>query len=793
MPDKSRQREVSKVAAVPECSQQKLILDPSIIENVLENSEEQVTVDELVWELRYLQNFVERLRANRYLLCVSGLHLRQLVDLGEKGARVEGLVADWGLFVLDDAQQVLDRLAWSDQDLISHTIFLCRWYHCSLGTDRAEFFEGAGIQVITPASLKVMAGLERLLTIDLGSGDERSVDSPAFVMGQPESAHVRPAPRGLRFKWAVWVVSLLILLENLNLPESESPGLSPSGPGSLGPKAGPDRLGPGFSGSGSATPRTPKPKSPDSGAEAAENTDRGESLQATDSLEQALVMADGMANVVQDLINSLKATVQQVFERDADRALRNLALQAAALAIVLDSKAALAGNLPGLVGQSGEAVLRQRSAASNGTLQTLLQRVIQSVGGLGADSSASDLVDGRTRGADRADRQLTQGSTFSPQTGTTQQTPLINLANHLTSNFSVGNVPNRANLLPLADPIAATGGGSNGASVETGSGKSENSTSNSPTLPDPIGPISAGSTPPDQSPNPLKEVDPPKTVNPPKEVNLPKDGPNPFPDPINQPNPSSPTPIWSKFDSGVYTVDASGQVSIDYLYDGGLNQGELGIFDLDQLDLTDPKAFVHEAIRRVLSNSQLGHIVLSDQTDGAKFSGQLLQETIDYNSGTYQGVQQFAMTPGSHFGMILFSNSTFESAWNQTSSERPMFSLVKVDGNALFKNVQMVSLADDRSVVTIEDISLDGPSDRDYNDLVIRVGGATNNLSTRNLPEVSQKVLTPGSTPGNSQGLNLGPANGATSSYKLANDDPFRADRAGLWSLSDSKLDHNRL
>jgi hypothetical protein len=822
MSDKSRQPEMNKVAAAgPEYSQQKLVVDPSIIENLLEDSEEQVTADPLVWELRYLQNFVERLRTNHYLLCVSGLHLRQLVDLGESSARVEGLVADWGLFVLDDAQQVIDRLAWSDQDLIAHTISLCRLYHCSLATDRSVFFEGTDIELITPARLKVVDDLERLFIINLGRGDERSVNQPALIIGQPEPAQVGTAPRGLRFKWTVWVVSLLILLENLNSPESEFPGPSQLGPNSPGPKTGPDQLGPGFSGPGSTPPRAPQPKPPDSGAEAAENADSDESPQATDLLERAPAAANKMANVVQDLINSLKATVQQVFESNTDRAVRTLALQAMALAIVLDSKAALAENLPGLAGPSGEAGWGKRPLANNsGPLQSLLQGVIQSVGSLGEDPAASNLVNGMTRGADRG---LDQSSILNTQNQTLQQTPSINLATNLPSSFPRWPISTPDYTLALANPVdlgsaaesdrsalesvslaltnppqdssaGSTGTGSTGAgSTGTGSTsanrgtsignvENESSTSTSTNPPNRLEQDASGRTQPDQSVNSLKDINLPKAgANP--AINLPI---------INQPDPPS-SAIWSKFDSGVYTVDASGQVSIDYLYDGGLNQGELGIFDLDQMDLANPNAFVNEAIRRVLSNSKLGHIVLSDATEGAKFSGQLLQETIDYNFGTYKGVQKFTMTPGSHFGMILFSNSTFESVWNQTSSEQPIFSLMKGNGNALFQNVQMVSLTDDRSVVTIEDISLDGPSDQDYNDLVIRVGGATNNLSTRNLPEVSQKVLAPGSTLGDIQGLNPTPANGATSASNLANDDPFRADRAGVYSAANAQRDSNQL
>jgi hypothetical protein len=69
-------------------------------------------------------------------------------------------------------------------------------------------------------------------------------------------------------------------------------------------------------------------------------------------------------------------------------------------------------------------------------------------------------------------------------------------------------------------------------------------------------------------------------------------------------------------------VGSSGQVSIDYLFDGGLYQGELAIFSLEGMEQfeTDLNEFIAEAARRALSNSELGHVVISDSTRGSKVS-----------------------------------------------------------------------------------------------------------------------------------------------------------------------------
>jgi hypothetical protein len=281
--------------------------------------------------------------------------------------------------------------------------------------------------------------------------------------------------------------------------------------------------------------------------------------------------------------------------------------------------------------------------------------------------------------------------------------------------------------------------------------------------------------------------------NPLKPINQPLDGTPSISQPSTNPldtTTSRPikTSIDPNFDSGVYTVDSSGQVSIDYLFDGGWYQGEVGIFNLDEMDflLMDANTFAQEAIRRVLSNSQLGHIVLSDQTEGAKFSGKLLYESQDYNSGSYTGIKQFSMAPGSKFGIILISDNTFQAALNQPNRESPIFSLVKADDNALFQNTQMVSLSNDSSVIAIEDITLNSAyADQDYNDVVIRVSGATSNLSPRNLTEVSQKIQSPEpDTP---------LANGKANTCNLGSDDPF-GDRKGTFiRTSNLSKDPNNL
>jgi hypothetical protein len=75
--------------------------------------------------------------------------------------------------------------------------------------------------------------------------------------------------------------------------------------------------------------------------------------------------------------------------------------------------------------------------------------------------------------------------------------------------------------------------------------------------------------------------------------------------------------------SGTFLVDDQGKVKFDYQFDGGYFQGEVGIFSLAGMEAFIPGTpeFIAEAHRRVLSNSTLGNVVISDATEGAKFTG----------------------------------------------------------------------------------------------------------------------------------------------------------------------------
>ncbi|AFZ01805.1 DUF4114 domain-containing protein [Calothrix sp. PCC 6303] len=185
------------------------------------------------------------------------------------------------------------------------------------------------------------------------------------------------------------------------------------------------------------------------------------------------------------------------------------------------------------------------------------------------------------------------------------------------------------------------------------------------------------------------------------------------------------------FDEGVFQVDSTGQVKIDLLYDGGGHHtDEIGIFSLKGMDIYEAgsDAFIREAIRRASSNSTDGYVVVKDAEEGALFSDNsgILDWEIDFNDGAYQGKKTYQMKEGDTFGFVLASNKTFNDVLTGQSlknNNRPFFSMSAVNLN---HDVQVgdVLTGTKGTIIGFEDLSLNGGSNRDYNDFVISVEGA---------------------------------------------------------------------
>ncbi|MBD2665523.1 hypothetical protein B6N60_05248 [Richelia sinica FACHB-800] len=187
----------------------------------------------------------------------------------------------------------------------------------------------------------------------------------------------------------------------------------------------------------------------------------------------------------------------------------------------------------------------------------------------------------------------------------------------------------------------------------------------------------------------------------------------------------------SNFNNGIFTVGSTGKVSVDFLYDGGLNKGELAIFSLQGMEGLEvgSTAFILEAARRALSNSQNGYVVVRDESDRARFSdlkGELSWEK-DFNGGVYKGPQQFQMAAGGTFAMMLISDSTVASIAQSSTinTDKVQFSFGRVNPTTGTVSPQIADITGKGNTFGWEDINTLKSSDRDFNDMVVQVSGAT--------------------------------------------------------------------
>jgi murein DD-endopeptidase MepM/ murein hydrolase activator NlpD len=180
---------------------------------------------------------------------------------------------------------------------------------------------------------------------------------------------------------------------------------------------------------------------------------------------------------------------------------------------------------------------------------------------------------------------------------------------------------------------------------------------------------------------------------------------------------------------GFFTVGSAGSVSIDYLYDGGWYEGEVAFVSLTGMEdlIVGSQAFFEEAGRRALSNSTLGHVAISDVTEGARFSAAASVWESDYNHGVYAGPKSFAMNPGDRFMTMMTPNATLAD-WIKNpvtdGNPRPLFSLAYANADGSSQVGQIADVDGRGNTFVMEDVRTDVWSDRDYNDIIFQVMGA---------------------------------------------------------------------
>jgi methionine-rich copper-binding protein CopC len=175
-------------------------------------------------------------------------------------------------------------------------------------------------------------------------------------------------------------------------------------------------------------------------------------------------------------------------------------------------------------------------------------------------------------------------------------------------------------------------------------------------------------------------------------------------------------------DRGVFSVDQTGKLTIDFLADSGSYHSEMAIFSLRGMDgfTLGSSEFIKEAASRALSSSSLGYVVINDSNEGARFIGELGES--DRNDDRYAGVKTFDFTPGDQVAMMLVPQGTIREVLNSAllnGNKLPLFSITGANPGKATQLGQILP-----NVFGWEDLRIDQGADADYNDIVFQVKGA---------------------------------------------------------------------
>jgi membrane-associated phospholipid phosphatase/methionine-rich copper-binding protein CopC len=179
----------------------------------------------------------------------------------------------------------------------------------------------------------------------------------------------------------------------------------------------------------------------------------------------------------------------------------------------------------------------------------------------------------------------------------------------------------------------------------------------------------------------------------------------------------------ASLDQGIFDVDATGKLTIDFLADSGSYHSEMAVFSLKGMETLVPGSieFMKEAARRALSNSSSGYVVIADATEGARFTQELGES--NKNDGKYTGIKTFDFTAGDRVAMMIVPSGTIRQVFDNPSvdgNQRPLFSIANANPN---QSHQLCQLLPD--TFGWEDMRLDRGGDADYNDFVFQIKGAT--------------------------------------------------------------------
>jgi PAP2 superfamily/Domain of unknown function (DUF4114) len=182
--------------------------------------------------------------------------------------------------------------------------------------------------------------------------------------------------------------------------------------------------------------------------------------------------------------------------------------------------------------------------------------------------------------------------------------------------------------------------------------------------------------------------------------------------------------------NGVFTVGHSGLFSMDVLADDGGYEGQIGVFSLTGMEemKVGSKEFAKEAAQRVINGGK-GYLLFDDGSEGARFDG-----GVAGGADGYGGVKTVSFHAGEKVALILVPNGDLRDVarGKMKGDGCPMFSI-----SAANKRGQDQFAKVGTNTFGWEDIG-SRFSDRDFNDLVVKIGGATG--SVKDLSAVSNNT-----------------------------------------------------
>ncbi|MGF1523478.1 MAG: DUF4114 domain-containing protein [Leptolyngbyaceae cyanobacterium] len=191
---------------------------------------------------------------------------------------------------------------------------------------------------------------------------------------------------------------------------------------------------------------------------------------------------------------------------------------------------------------------------------------------------------------------------------------------------------------------------------------------------------------------------------------------------------------------GVFTVEASGQLTVEFIADSGGYESQIAIFSLEGMEGFMPGSanFIRETARRALTNSSEGYLVVDDTVEKASLSGELGE--ADRNEGKVFGSKAFSFTPGDSVAVMLVPNGSIQDVFDNPTADgslQPLFSLAAANPNGQTYIGQIRP-----GLYAMEDLRFDSGSDGDFNDLIFSLQGATGSIeSVTNLVDAEEAWL----------------------------------------------------